>query len=528
MRKIFYLLIIPAVVLSACKKSNTPTPGGGDETGPSKTGTTLDLIRDSVFLYAKEAYYWNDGLPDYATFKPRSFTGSDDITALQNEVNAISQYKINPSTSRPYEYYASAPGEAKYSFIDDGSVSAELNGISGDFGFAPIYNDNNDLRVRYVYPNSPADLAGIKRGYQITSINGRTNLTYDGNGGSGTNLNFVINAYANSNTITMVLKKPDATTMNVTLNVATYTINPVIVHKVITDATTGKKVGYMVFNSFTSLANAKPKIDEAFAEFNTQNITDLVIDLRYNGGGYVATAEYLSNLIAPASKNGSLMYSTYFNSTLTGLNTTEKRNASILKNQVRKDESSGEVYNYSQFDYSVSGNAVNFSKTGVPYSLTLSHVFFIVTGSTASASELTINNLRPVMDVQLIGTTSYGKPVGFFDIDINKYQMYVPNFETKNSANQGGYYSGMTPGSTDYPGKRDIDDVTKDFGDPTEGLLAHALTYVKTGTFTVAGQVIQSVGGKTRTMSIDESHDAGIAVDGEKFRGMVYNKKPKH
>lgn len=516
MRKIFYLLILSAVVVSSCKKTKTPDPNTGDQTGPSKTGTTLDLIRDSIFLYAKEAYYWNDGLPDYATFKPRSFTGSDDITALQNEVDAISQYKINPTTGKPYEYYAASPGSAKYSFIDDGSVSAELNGVKGDFGFAPIYNDNNDLRVRYVYPNSPADLAGIKRGYQITSINSRTALTYDGNGGSGVNLNFVINAYANSNTITMILKKPDATNITVTLNVATYTINPVILHKVI-DQGAGKKVGYIVFNSFTSAANATPKLNEAFAEFQTAGITDLVVDLRYNGGGYVSTAEYLSNLIAPASKSGSLMYSSYFNSILTG------GKASILKNQVRKDPKTGEIYNYSQFDYSVTGNAVNFSKTDVPYSLTLSHVFFIVTGSTASASELTINNLRPILDVRLIGTTSYGKPVGFFDIDINKYQMYIPNFETKNSANQGGYYSGMTPETADYPGKKDFDDVTKDFGDPTEGLLAHALNFVNTGTFTVAGQVIQSTTGKTKIMSVDETREAGIELDHNKFNGMVSN-----
>lgn len=520
MRKILYLAILSAVVVfSSCKKSKTPTP---DDTniGPSKTGTTLDLIRDSIFLYAKEAYYWNDGLPDYATFKPRTFTGTDDISALQKEVDAISQYKINPNTGKPYEYYSASPGEAKYSFIDDGTVSSELNGINGDFGFAPIYNDNNDLRVRYVYPNSPADLAGMKRGYQITSINGRTALTYDGNGGSGTNLNFVINAYANSNTITMVLKKPDATNITVTLNVATYTINPVIVHKVI-DQGGGKKVGYIVFNSFTSQANAKPKIDEAFAEFSAQGITDLVVDLRYNGGGYVSTAEYLSNLIAPASKSGTLMYSSYFNSILTS------GKASILKNQVRKDPDTGEIYNYSQFDYSVSGNAVNFTKTGIPYSLNLSHVFFIITGSTASASELTINNLRPIMDVKFIGTTSYGKPVGFFDIDINKYQMYIPEFETKNSLAQGGYYAGMTPGTTDYPGIRDFDDVTKDFGDPTEGLFAHALNYVKTGTFTVAGQVIQSTNGKTRVMSLDQTHDAGIQMDGNNFRGMVFNKSLK-
>src|ERR1700761_8077668 len=178
MKKAFYAIILLAGIFTAsCKKDK---PGSSNSLQPSKTGLTLDLVKDSVFLYAKEDYYWYDALPAYATFNPRSFTGSDDITALTNEVNAISQYKINTATGKPYEYYSPDPGEAKYSFIDEGEVSTELNGTNGDFGFEPLYNDVNDLRIKYVYPGSPADLAGVKRGYKITSINGNTNLSYDG------------------------------------------------------------------------------------------------------------------------------------------------------------------------------------------------------------------------------------------------------------------------------------------------------------------------------------------------------------
>lgn len=525
MRKIFYAsaFFIAALAVS-CKKESKVDPGtgtGGTTIAPSKNGTALDLMKDSVYLYAQEAYYWYDGLPDYATFNPRAVTGSTDLGALENEVDKISQYKINPATGKPYEYYAASPGSAKYSFIDEGGVSTALNGIKGDFGFAPLYNDVNDLRVRYVYPGSPADQAGLKRGYVITSINGRTDLAYDaGSGGSGTNVNYVINAYANSSTISMVLKKPDGSTFTANLNAASYTLNPVLNYKII-DGGNSRKVGYIVFNSFTSPANANSKLNEAFASFASNGVTDLVVDLRYNGGGYVSTAEYLSNLIAPASKAGTPMYYTYFNDKLAS------GKASLLKNQVRKDTTNG-TYNYGQFDYSVNGNVVNFTKTNIPYTLnSLSRVFFIVTGSTASASELTINNVRaiPSLEVKLIGTTSYGKPVGFFDIDINKYQMYVPEFETKNANQQGGYYSGMTPGSTDYPGYRDFDDVTKDFGDPSELLLAHALSYVKSGTFTSTGPVIQSTARKT--FSIDQSTTAGIALDGHNFNGMIYDKPLK-
>ncbi|WP_454802430.1 S41 family peptidase [Mucilaginibacter phyllosphaerae] len=505
-KNIYALLFFSAIIISSCSKDKkiTPTP-----TEPSKTGSTLDLIKDSVYLYAKETYYWNKDLPTYEAFKPRSFTSNSDINTLSDEVDALSQYAINPETGKPYEYYENAPGYAKYSFIDDGSVSNELNGVKGDFGFAPAYAyADDDLRVKYVYPGSPADVKGIKRGYRITAINGRTGsgLTYDGGpSGTNTNVNFIVKAYANSSNITMTLLKPDNTSFNVTMSTGTYTVNPVLATKVIT-ADNNKKIGYIVFNTFTSPDNAKPKLDAAFADFAAQGITDLVVDLRYNGGGYVATAEYLSDLIAPKSANGSLMYTTYYNQDL----------------QNDKYPLLASIYNINKGEFSPTNpeNFSNFSKAG---SIDISRVFFIVTSSTASASELTINNLIPKMDVKLIGGTSYGKPVGFFAIDINKYQLYVPQFETKNSVGNGGYYEGMEPGSVKYPGKKDFDDVTKDFGDPTEALLKYAIGYVNTNKFpTSVTTRIQSLS-NAKTLSIDEAGKAGIDMDGKQFKGMILN-----
>jgi carboxyl-terminal processing protease len=505
MNKILLFLLLSLVLFGeSCKKDKSSGP----------TGSTLDLIRDSVFLYAKEDYYWYDALPTYDVFNPRSFTATADVDALTKEVNAISQYKINPATNLPYEYYAASPGEAKYSFIDEGEVSTRLNAVTGDFGFAPLYNTTTDLRVKYVYPGSPADLAGIRRGYRITAINGKTDLTYDG-ATTSTNVNFIVNAYSNSSSITMTLLKPDGTSFDVSLTAAVYTINPVITSKVV-DLGNGKKAGYMVFNSFVVLKNAQPQIDAAFNTFKNAGITDLVIDLRYNGGGYVETAEYLDNQIAPSTTNNALMYTAYYNSTLTA------GKAVLLKNQVRKDDN-GKSYNYGQVDFSVAGNQTKF---GTSHPFNLSRVFFIVTGSTASASELTINNLRPYMNVQLVGRTTYGKPVGFFDIDINKYQMYIPEFETKNSAGQGGYYTGMVPASTDYPGYNAADDVTKEFGDVTEGLLASVISDINSGTYKVTSASVQSLNAKT-TLSVDQQNALASQMDNDKFKGMLY-KTPKH
>lgn len=505
MKKTIYITtILFAGVLSSCKKENKPTP-----TPPVVVqASPLDLIKDSVFLYAKEDYLWYDALPDYATFKPRSFSGADDKTALSNELDAISQFKINPTTGKPYEYYAPSPGSAKYSFVDDGSVSAELNGVHGDFGFAPKYNaqDRTDLRVKYVYPGSPADIAQIKRGYRITSINGRTDLTYDGDA-AGTTINYVVNAYANSKTISMTLQRPDGSVLTVNnLTTVSYTVNPVL-RDTVFDLGNGHKVGYIVFNSFTSDANADPKLDPVFSDFTQKGVTDLVVDLRYNGGGYVSTAEHLDNLIVPSAASGAVMYTAYFNSQL------QNDQYPLLAKQ----------FTINPGDFKPQNNQVMFAKKGT---LSIGQVFFIVTGSTASASELTINNLRSHMNVQLIGTTSYGKPVGFFPININKYQIYIPEFETKNSAAQGGYYAGMTPGSSDFPGKLDYDDVTHDFGDPTEGLLAHALHFVTNNAYSFNSRMIQSISG-LKTMSVQETNTAGIQLDGRKFSGMIFNHKLK-
>jgi carboxyl-terminal processing protease len=518
MKKIFYFLTILSVLfISACSKDKNTRP---IITNPDVPGSVLDKIKDSIFLYAKEDYLWYSTLPTYLAFQPRSYS------SIGNEVNSISQIAINPATGIPYEYYIDNPGEAKYSFIDSGQTSAALNGNRGDYGFGIFYNelDYNDLRVSYIYSGSPADQAGIKRGYRITSVNGRTAVGYDGQGygnGSYNNYNFVINAYRYSNTITMTLLKPDGTTITVTnMAIANYNVNPVLTYKTF-DEGGGKIVGYIVFNTFTSDANADPYLNQAFDYFSTQGVTDLVVDLRYNSGGYVLTAEHLDNLIVPTAKSGTPMYTAHYNDILTS------GKEVLLKNQWRKDPTTGTDINYgpdySDYTPTSTDNNRSFNKQGT---LNVNRVFFIITGGTASASELTINNLFPEMNVQLIGETSYGKPVGFFDIDINKYTVYIPEFYVENSANQGNYYMGFTPGTAAYQGIEDYDDLTKDFGDPTEGLLADAIHYVVNGTYAVKSPVVQSLQANQRSFSLADHRALTIKMNEHNFTGMLLNRKP--
>ena len=498
MKKLLYLsLSVVTFFVASCKKNDSVTA-----VSPTTTTTSaIDQVKDSVFMYAQEEYLWYDGLPTAATFNAHNFTGTSDLAALQSEVNAISQYKKNPATNAAYEYSSSSPGSAKYSFVDNGQTAQVLSGNNGDFGFFPVYYTSyTDLRIRYVNPNSPAFKAGLHRGDLITSIVNVPSL--DGNVAANIS---AINAALQASSITMTLKRNNGTSYTATLVVTNYTANPVMKDTVINTGN-GRKVGYLVFSTFTSPANATPQLDAAFDYFIQQGITDLVVDLRYNGGGYVATAEYLDNLIVPASKSGTMMYASYYNNKL----------------QADSYPLLAKKYYINKGDFSVPTNTVVFSKKKT---LGISRVFFIVTSRTASASELTINNLIPEMDVQLLGSTSYGKPVGFFAIPITSYQLYIPEFETKNSAGKGGYYAGMTPASSDYPGYLSNDDVSKDFGDPTENLFSHALNYVTRGTFSIAGQQTNSLSGAAATMSIEQQNQLNEKLNDHTFNGMIFDNK---
>jgi carboxyl-terminal processing protease len=496
MKKILYVAItVFAAALSSCKKENE-----------SNVASTGDLLKDSLYLYEKEDYLWNEAIPVYNNFNPRSYGGDNDMAALSNEIFAISQLKINPSTGKPYEYYPTDPQSPKYSFVDNGTETASLNGVNDDFGFEPIYISLNDLRIKYVYAGSPAGLAGLHRGDEITSINGNSDLTYD----DGGNVNFVINAVYYSSNITLTVTKLDGTTANVILNTANYTVNPVLDYNVF-DLGDNHKVAYIAFNSFTALSNAQPSLDNAFNYFIAQGANDLVVDLRYNGGGVGETAEYMDDLIVPAAENNTLMYTSYFNSSL------QNNDYPLLAKK----------YAVSAGSFLPKNNQVKFSKK---LSLAVNRVFFIVTNETASSSELTINNLIPTLNVQLIGDTTYGKPVGEIPIPIGsqgQYIIYSPQLYVENSANQGDYYSGMAPGSTTYPGMLAADDVTKPFGDSTEMLLASALSYIKTGTYAVKKQQVQSLPANKSAFSLHQQSTAALAMEKKKYKLMTFNDKLK-
>jgi carboxyl-terminal processing protease len=526
MKKTLYLsIILVAGLLSSCKKDKKITPAKTN-TGTDTTKTTtsaIDLVRDSIFLYSKEDYFWNTQLPSYSSFNPRSYTSGAEFASLQNEMDALSQYAINPATNKPYEYSMYSPGSAKYSFIDDGTETGALNGNKSDYGFDYGYEqvDENTVKIfiLYVYPGSAAAAKGLTRGCEITAINGNTSISYDGSGygsGSGAHNNLVYDAIFNSTTLSMTVTKLNGTSATVSMSNVAYTVNPVLKDTVL-DLGGGHKLGYMAFNTFTSPSNAQPKLDAAFKTFSSGAITDLVVDLRYNGGGDISTAEYLDNLIVPLGVT-STMYTTVYNANLT----TGKD--PLLKNQVYND-GQGQFTLADVIASDIANNTKKFAKAG---SLNVPRVFFMVGPNTASASELTINNLRALsqIDVQLVGDTTYGKPVGFYGLYIGNYIMYNPQFATVNSAGQGGYYAGMTPGTGGYKGYEIFDDYRFDFGDRNDPMLKHIINYITLSTYSMPTKVTQSL-----AASANQGYGLRHAATLNKkrvrrtFNGMIFNRK---
>lgn len=516
---VFTLLISLSV---GCKKSKV---------APVVQASRADLTRDSIFLYAKEIYLWNQGLPTYEAFNPRKYTSnSSDLLNYESELFDITQLPKNPSTGKSYEYYASDPTYPKYSFIEDKTTanpqasapnvksSVNLEGDGHDIGIYSVSgvgtSSNYKLYIKAVSQNSPADKAGLTRAAYITKINNKS---------IGSNFDNEFNTindaiFGDPASVYLEGYKIDGTAFSVTLNKTIYKSSPIYKTNILTAGS--KKIGYLAFAHFSSKANAEAALDAVFADFSAKGVTDLVIDLRYNGGGYVSTAEHLTNLIAPSSATGT-MFAEYYNSNLQNRRSSDQ---SILMHQPLLDENNrvqyenGKMVTYADINFSVAGNTTSFAKAGNLNNVT--NVVFIVSGSTASSSELVINNLKPKMNVKLVGKQTYGKPVGFFPVVVeNRYNVYLASFETKNSLGVGGYYNGLTPdvdGGTDY--------ADYDFGNPNDGYLAKALNIL------APGVTITNVSSKNAIMSVSSKASGtsktliGSLGGDDSFKGMIENR----
>ena len=202
-----------------------------------------------------------------------------------------------------------------------------------------------------------------------------------------------------------------------------------------------KNIAYLALGAFPKLSSCQAILDQTFTELAVTSPKYIVVDLRSNTGGYVETAEYIANLIVPTSLNGKVMYTEMFNAKM------QAGQARILKYQPYIDAAGKTVvYNgrnatMADVDYTEKGNTYHFNKKG--NLTTIQGVYFIVSGKTASASELLISCLKPYFNVKLIGEKTYGKPVGFFAINIDQYSVYLSSFLIRNGAGWSDYFTGM-------------------------------------------------------------------------------------
>lgn len=436
------------LLFSACQKEQ-------EEAAPPPvappTASAADLVKDTALDIARDIYLWYNQIP--ATFKPRTYAGPVEI------MEGIRQYSTETGFSKPVDRWSFAIKQSEWDKVS--------SGISGDFGLNIFFKTDGDLRVRMVEPSSPAGKAGVRRGWRITALNGNTNIAYS-------NADAIVKAVYQSTSTQFKFEKPDGSTTDLTLNAGQYQEHPVALDTVYN--TGGKSIGYLVFNSFLGdTTEINNRFQQSFDRFAAANVNDVIVDLRYNGGGYVSLQNKLAGYLAPNSANGDVLMKQQFNDKYSRYNSTTR-----------------------------------VKKMG---SLNLQRVFFIVSSSTASASELVINNLKPYMDVKLVGpNNTYGKPVGYFNIPVGDWYVFPVSFRSTNKLEQGNYFDGLPVD------KKTEDGLDKDWGDLEEASLNSVVKYITTGNYG------PSIKGKTtnRTASDDPIlNEANNRLGSRDFKGMV-------
>lgn len=433
-------LILSIGALSSCKKEDV-VPAAVNS-GPVATS---DKTKDSVLIYARDIYLWYNQIP--STFSARSYAGPENI------MEAIRGYSVETGFTQPVDRWSFAVKQTEWDNVS--------SGVAKDFGMSVFFRSENDLRIKSLEKESPAGKAGIVRGWRITGINGNTNITT-------ANADFISQHVFEAASSSFAFMKPDGSPVNITLNAGTYQEHPVYLDSVYTNGT--QKTGYIIFNSFLGdTLEINNEFQRIFSRFSRENVSDIVVDLRYNGGGYVQ-ANYLVNGTA---------------------------NGNVMMNQEFNDK------------YKTFNNTTRYKKLG---SVNLSRVFFIVSKSTASASELLVNNLKPYMDVKLVGpNNTYGKPVGFFPLPVDDWYIFPVSFRSTNKNGSGNYFSGIAVD------KQVADGLDKNWGDRTESCLASVLQYISSGTFSrisANGRIIE----ETVSAPVEEGN---VNLDKGSFKGTV-------
>ncbi|MBD0404432.1 S41 family peptidase [Flammeovirga sp. EKP202] len=415
MKKTILLSII--IALFGCEKTSDPVG--------SKP------ISDMAFLEGlmKEWYLWNDELP---TINIDNYSSQDEM--LVSLRNSQDKWSLIQDRAEYEAYYSSGQ-------LTDGN--------EGVHGIYLYYASADDLFIRFSYPGSNAFEAGLTRGTRINKINGQavSDVTSEEISNLlGENLKGVENTF--EITVPSVTKyingqkvevSPERDT-TITIAKEELIVKPVLLSEVI-ELPNGKKVGHLVFKSF--IETAEEALANAFAEFKSAGVSELILDLRYNGGGRVNIAGQIAGFVLPSSANGKELFKYQHNSL---------QEDSNLSQEVELLESN----------------------------LNLSRIFIFGEGGTASSSELVINSLKPYMDVQLLGQNTYGKPVGSYAFTNEQNDAYIYSIislRILNANGEGNYFDGIP---VDFEVE---DNMMYDWGDINEPMLYQALYKIQNGAY---------------------------------------------
>jgi len=414
-----------------------------------KPGTLLDELT-WVRSWIDETYLWYREVP--TSYLPQSF-------ATPKAYFDVLKTTATTASGKPKDQFHFTYTTAEW--------EASLNGVELGYGMLLAITQTTPPRkavISIVEPGSPAALAGLQRGDVLQTVDGTDFV----NAPDTASVN-IINAGlfpAAQGTHTLGFSR-GGTALSATLQAVEVSTSAVQNERII-DTPTGK-VGYLTFNTHNNVAERQ--LVETMRRFQAAGISDLVLDVRYNGGGYLDVASELAYMIAGPQV------------------TTGKTFEQVLFNDKTTPEAPMPFHAQSQ---GFGGPNPLPKGTALP-SLGLKRVTLLTTGNTCSASESIINGLRGVdVQVNLIGGTTCGKPYGFYPAPNCGTTYFAVQFQGVNAKGFGDYADGMAP-TCDV-----TDDYQHQLGDAAEGMLAAALRYRSSGSCVPAT-------GATRLLSSMES-----------------------
>ena len=400
-----------------------------DATSPTKSGT-LEDEKKWVKAYLNERYLWYRDMPNVDNTADLYSNPSSPVLSVYYYFQAL----LNPNKT------ASGQDVDQFSFMTP--TYYWLNHITGqdmNYGWMISEQGSGTTRrvfVSYVYPTAVSGLAspnGVLRGDEIISIDG-----IYANDIANVSLFDSKLSPSTSSTHSFVFARSGSSAMTKSLT-ATSAWLPQAESKVVLD-NQGVRWGYLLFNAHVQ--GVETHLTQAIADFRAQNVSELVIDMRYNGGGYLNIANGLAYAIAGQQRaQGKIFETTRFN-----------------------DKRSNENYDLLFSPYTLFGNQTYTT-------LNLSKIYVLTSNDTCSASESLINGLRGIdVTVEMIGATTCGKPYGFYAQDNCGLTYAAMEFEGVNAKGQGGYSEGLAPTCAAS------DDLTHQLGDPAEAMFAKAIS----------------------------------------------------